>query len=378
MAQAEDIIALIEKIDNPNVAVEQARCLRVRNRNASCSRCMDACPASCITAEANKISFDAGACLGCLTCCTVCPTMAMTPKRTSDTAQYAAAASSIAVTGGPAVFACSVLLDAARGLYDEQAVVRVQCISGVDATMMVYLCTTGATEVVLAKGQCEGCALAPCLSTAEAQVKDANTILETWKATPRVNITSKLPASTRKPRQAGYDAARRSFFSDIRSESKKVATDAGSVALDKALGHEEESLISKIKVNGSGTLPLIPNPRRARLLAALDALGEPEDEMIATDLWSQVVIDVDKCRACRICATFCPSGALFKFHTKSGKIGVKQMVRDCVNCHCCLDVCLSGALTLYPEVFARDIAEGSVERYEMEQQKAPNRFTFNG
>ena len=170
---------------------------------------------------------------------------------------------------------------------------------------------------------------------------------------------------------------RRGFFSDVRVEARKAAHDAGEVAMEKALGRKEESLISKIKVGESGVLPLLDMPRRKRLLAALDSFGEPADEMIDTDLWCQVVIDSEKCRACRICATFCPSGALFKFHTKSGKIGVKQKVRDCVGCRCCTEVCLHGALELYSEVFARDIAEGTVERYEMEQPKSEPRFTFN-
>ena len=38
--------------------------------------------------------------------------------------------------------------------------------------------------------------------------------------------------STRKNEKLGYDAARRGFFSDMRSETKKVATDAGTIALD--------------------------------------------------------------------------------------------------------------------------------------------------
>ena len=378
MPQADDIIAFIEKLENPNVAIDQAKCLKVRNRNASCSRCMDACPAQCISCAQNKISFDAAACLGCLTCTTVCPTGALTGKRITDTAVFSAAQTAQGQTPGQVVFACESLLAAVEGLYNPLAVVKLKCISGVDTTMLVYLASTGVKDLLLVAGDCANCHLEHCLATAQGVVDSANTLLEAWGAPAQVRITNKLPGNTKKNEKLGYDASRRGFFTDVRVESRKVAMDASTLAFEKAFGKESEpSLISKLKVGGEGTLPLISMPRRKRLLAALDSFGEPADDLIETGLFGQVVIDLDKCRACRICATFCPSGSLFKFHTKSGKIGVKQMVRDCVSCHSCVDVCLHGALTLDPEVFARDIAESAVERYEMDAQPAESKFTFN-
>ena len=378
MAQADNIIALIEKMENPNVAIEQSYCLKVRNRNASCSRCVDACPANVISAANNKISFDAAACVGCLTCTAVCPTGALRAKRQTDMALLSAAADVLTATPGQVVFACENLTNAAHGAYDERFLVKVKCVSSVDVTALVHLASKGAENLVLACGDCADCPIGTCRTTAEGTAATANLLLETWNSPARVKLVSKLPSSTRRTEDLGYDPTRRGFFSDVRVEARKAAMDAGEVAMERALGgRKEESIISKIKVGANGVLPLLENPRRRRLLQALDSFGEPADEMIETNLWYQVVIDPDKCKACRICATFCPSGALFKFHTKSGKIGVKQKVRDCVGCHCCMEVCLHGALELYPEVFARDIAEGAVERYEMEQPKSEPRFTFN-
>lgn len=377
MAQAENIIAFIEKLENPNVNIDQAKCLKVRNRNASCARCMDACPASCISYANNKVFFDAAACVGCLSCCTVCPTGAMSPKRATDASVMAAAQAALALTPNQVVFACEKMLAAVRGLFKPGSVVPVKCHSSLDVTMLVHLASQGVAEVILATGDCAACKFDFCMNTARQTVATANTLLETWNAPARVKLTQKLPASTRKTEDLGYDETRRGFFTDMRTETKKMAVDAGSVAFEKALGVVEESIINKIKVNNTGSLPLIPNARRARLLAALDSFGTPQDLMIDTGLWAQVLIDPAKCRACRICATFCPTGALFKFHTESGKIGVKQVVRDCVNCGCCTDVCLHGALELCPEVFAQDIAEGTAERYEMEQKKTVSKFALN-
>ncbi len=378
MPQAEDIIAFLEKLENPNVAIDQAKCLKVRNRNASCQRCVDACSGECIGYENNRIFFDASQCVGCMACCTACPTSALSSKKYPDTVVFAAARGVMEETPGQVTFACEHLLAAAHDLYNPKAVVQLPCVGSVDVSMLVYLASCGVTELTLVCGDCSTCNREYALNTARKVEETANTLLETWHSEARVKITSKLPASTRKNEKLGYDASRRGFFSDMRSETKKVANEAGTIALEKAFGKEAEpSIISKLKVGGDGVLPLIPMPRRSRLLAALDSFGAPEDTMIETGMWGQVIIDLEKCKACRICATFCPSGALFKFHTKSGKIGVKQMVRDCVNCHCCEDVCLHGALTLDQEVFAVDIAEGTVERYEMTEPKTESKFTFN-
>ena len=379
MAPAEDIISLIEKLENPNVAVEQSYCLKVRNRNSHCSRCVDACPAACISIRDNKVSFEAALCMGCLSCTAVCPTGALRPKRQTDAALYSAAADVLAATPGQIVFACEALANAAKGAYDERFLVKVKCVASIDVTALVHWASKGAEALILACGDCANCPMGEkCPGTAQRAVDTANLLLATWNSPARAKVVAKLPSNTRLTEELGYDPKRRGFFSDVRVEARKAAMDAGEVAMERALGgRKEESIISKIKVGANGVLPLLDMPRRRRLLEALDALGEPADEMIGTDLFCQVVIDPEKCKACRICATFCPAGALFKFHTKSGKIGVKQKVRDCVGCRCCTEVCLHGALELYSEVFARDIAEGAVERYEMEQPSTEPRFTFN-
>ncbi len=377
MAQAENIIAIIEKLENPNVNIDQAKCLKVRNRNVSCSRCVDVCPASCISIQNNKVSFDAASCLGCLSCTAVCPTGALTGKRVNDGLLLNQAKAAMEATPGQAVFACERMMAQVQGMIKAGSAVQVKCLCSVDTTLLVQLASFGAREISLVTGDCDNCPLSSCMALTHHTAETANTLLETWNADSKVKVTAKLPSSTRKTESLGYDESRRGFFSDIRKESKNVAVDAGSAMVENAIGTVQESIISKLKVNASGVLPLIPNPRRTRLLTALDSFGTPQDEMISTDLWSQVVIDLEKCRACQVCATFCPSGALFKFHTESGKIGVKQAVRDCLGCHTCKDVCLHGALELHSEVFACDIAEGTVERYEMEQKKKGSKFTYN-
>jgi Fe-S-cluster-containing hydrogenase component 2 len=53
--------------------------------------------------------------------------------------------------------------------------------------------------------------------------------------------------------------------------------------------------------------------RRRRLIDALEKLGEPQNVMVRTRLWSDVLVDEQKCSGCQMCAVFCPSGALSKY-----------------------------------------------------------------
>ena len=105
--------------------------------------------------------------------------------------------------------------------------------------------------------------------------------------------------------------------------------------------------------------------------------GVPGETLIETDLWRQVIIDTAVCTGCRMCASFCPTGSLFKFHTKKGHMGVKQRPRDCVACGTCRDVCTAHALSLSAEVFADDIASGAVERFLLGDLQPEPSFSFH-
>lgn len=56
-----NMIDLIGKLDGAYVTVRQERCVLVRNRNADCLRCADACTSGCIHFDGECLSIDPSA-----------------------------------------------------------------------------------------------------------------------------------------------------------------------------------------------------------------------------------------------------------------------------------------------------------------------------
>ena len=66
-----NLMELFEKLESQNITVHQNRCVTVRNRNASCMRCAEACTSGCISYDDNTIIIAPEKCVGCGTCATV-------------------------------------------------------------------------------------------------------------------------------------------------------------------------------------------------------------------------------------------------------------------------------------------------------------------
>ena len=123
-----------------------------------------------------------------------------------------------------------------------------------------------------------------------------------------------------------------------------------------------------------GTLPHFVPDRRERLLDALADLGEgPTDSqaMARTRLWGHVVIDTGKCTSCRMCATFCPTGAIVKFDTPDGTFGIDHYAADCVKCLCCQTICRSQAIVVEDTVPANVLVNAVPERHIMRPVRVP-------
>lgn len=385
MASINGILDLMGKLQSPGITVHQERCVLVRNRNADCLRCAEACTSGCISYDGEALTVSPERCIACGTCATVCPTCALEARHPTDAELMAACRSAAEAGEGAVVIGCGELLDRARGRYDERKVVRVECLGRVDESLLVGCAADGVETVALAHGDCAACEHATGRACAEAVCATVRTLLEAWDAPLAVKLTAKLPAATRREggtvaeQEARRGAERRDLLQRGSREAARVgavvaesvAEDAlgavglGSGAAGGTEGKAGETSPRYTKVMADGTLPHFIPDRRERLLDALAELGEPADVMVDTRLWGHVVIDPAACTSCQMCATFCPTGALRKFQDPDGTFGVEHGPADCAKCRLCASICPAGAIEISEEVFARDLLRGMTDRYAM-------------
>lgn len=336
-----------------NIAVHQERCAMVRNRNAQCLRCAQACTSGCIRYEDNELYISPEKCIGCGTCATVCPTCALEARNPNDVELLAACEAALAANGGAqAVVACEQALLNSHGAYDPAKVVRVTCLGRVEESLLAGLAAAGADEVVLVHGACGQCAHHTGRQAAEAVVQTVNSLFGVWGSAAHVVLADGLPSQVSAP--AGTAPA----IEASQPRGTGVVQQAEQAARESA----EEDFI---KVMRDGTLPHYVPDRRDALLDALAALGQPGSDALETRLWGHVNIDRDKCLSCRMCAVFCPTGAITKFDDEDGTVGIEHTAADCVRCNTCEVICPGQAIHVEPFVNVAALLDGQVERLTM-------------
>ncbi|MEG0323516.1 MAG: 4Fe-4S binding protein, partial [Raoultibacter sp.] len=113
MPNINDIVEVAEALESKAVFAAEDRCVVVRNRNAKCRKCVEACPTGAVEVGGNKLTYHARACVACGACTVVCPTEALIPLRPMDDELATSVARATVEAGGVAVFACARI--ASRG-----------------------------------------------------------------------------------------------------------------------------------------------------------------------------------------------------------------------------------------------------------------------
>ena len=405
----------LQALQSDHVHVCQERCLLVRNRNAECLRCAQACTSGCISynEQTKMLDIDQARCVGCGTCATACPTCALEARDPNDTELLACLQGALNASASKRV---AIVCEKA-GIAQNECTVRLTCLGRIDESALLQLAAWGAREVTLTCGACNACEHKPGRTVVEEVCESANTLLGLWDGTMYVELKEVGPAAeptglpaqeTRADRTATHGkiaqvdqqiqtacADRTATQSAIEQVNQLIqSADAGKVAEhdtatrdggrpnlsaeasdDKAAATDQvDRPLKRLKVMADGTLPHFVPDRRERLLDALADLGEgPMDSqaMARTRLWGHVVIDTDKCTSCRMCATFCPTGAIVKFDAPDGTFGIDHYAADCVKCLCCQTICRSQAIVVEDTVPANVLVNAVPERHVMHPVRVP-------
>ncbi len=156
------------------------RCVAVRNRNASCRKCVQACIASAIEVAQNKITVDPGVCVGCGACVAVCPTSALVSLDPMDEDLVTSLLSAVREAKSMAVVSCARM--ASRRLGDPDKFATVPCLGRVDERMIVALAGMGVDDIVLVDGDCSTCKYGAVSPAVDETVENAVRLFEMIEA----------------------------------------------------------------------------------------------------------------------------------------------------------------------------------------------------
>lgn len=357
MPNLKDIVDVAQALESKAVRVVADRCVVVRNRHASCRRCVKACPADAITVRNNELTLDNHACVSCGACTVACPVEALVPLDPSDAELATGAARSADALDGCAVIACARI--ASKDLGDPTKYTIVPCMARVDEGMLVELAAAGVSRIMLVDGTCRTCKYRDTEPGVDEAVEQARALIAAMGGATEVVRASEFPAEALlEDRASLYGQERRGFFSRSSRRAREASVKTAEVMVFKEFEQRMPSLKERLGVTAAGAMPWLVAQRRERLMDSLDQLGAPTVETIDSRQFGTVSIDEEKCSACGMCAVFCPTGALKKSDERP-EDGVGSYLEfqafDCANCRMCADVCMKKCLTVSTEVPADEL-----------------------
>jgi ferredoxin len=307
----------------------------------------------------------------------MCPTAAIEAINPSDNELLKSSVEVLQNTQEAPVFICCQVHDQQKNTYDKSKVIEVACLGRLEETELIALMAFGAPSIDLVRADCSQCENKTGAKTIAKIQASLTTLLSAWDQPNTITVKDTLPDSVllaggdHQQGESAVGLSRRDFFKQIKTGAQNAAVDVASATV---LAQPERPDIETqvIKVLRDGNLPHFIPSRRERMLSHLEKFGEPVLDTIETRLWGHVTIESDLCQSCRMCATFCPTGALSSFEDTDGTCGVEHYPADCVQCRLCQDTCSMDALTLSSTVPLRDLVEGKIIRYLMKKHAVVN------
>ncbi len=371
MAFVEGLLAMLHAIESDAIVIHEERCISVRNRNASCLRCVETCASGALAHLEGQLRVDPELCIGCGTCATACPTCAIELGNPSDDDLTSLIKRSIVATGGHPVIACEpalVLAGSRRDAavekewgtyskrvsdgfaYDEAMVVSLPCLGRVDESALVGMAAYKASDVTLVCGDCGMCRYAAGGDMIRQVVDSACGMLGAFGSDLAVGLTSVLPDRVRgaghgtTPESKGM--SRRDFLQVAKDGSARVVEAATKSERLVPWGDADVPAHAvPCKVDKSGSLSHFVPDRRLRLYNYLKHIGDPVASQVETRVIGAISIDGEKCNSCRMCAVFCPTGAIVKLDDDA-MFGIVHRPSACVQCRLCESICPEQAIAV--------------------------------
>lgn len=326
---------------SPIVVIADA-CLNTRHRSAGCRRCVDVCPTDAVVVVDDRgLHLDPGACVGCGACTARCPTQALMAPRSDRSLQLALAD---VPAGAPVRLACP------RGGVAPVSMPTIRhdrCLAALGGEALLGLAGDQARHLWLDDAPCGTCDLGELHAEIERAARDADEVRAAFGLSSIVHRTQLEPATEwLAPGAAG----------PVVSAVGGSVSRRGLLRRLFAVGPERRA-----GVDGGAPARRQLLLRRLRSWAAVSAaVPLPAAEVPG---FGAVSVDADRCSACGLCSTFCPTGAL-GFHTATDGAGAGSFTltldaSQCVDCGLCAVACPEHAVTVASRLDPAAVLSGS-------------------
>ncbi len=362
MPSVADVLSYADYLKVSPLVIDEDKCVAVRNRNATCRKCSDACLAAAITIHQNEVTVDPDACVQCGACTTVCPTFALALREPTSTQLLASTLKTADRPRGMAIMACARA--AARHEADPERFAEVPCLGAVGETELLALAAAGLDDILLVDGGCATCKYGATDGFIAASVDQAADMLEAVGAQAIITRTSQFPPEVLAPRRVNVRGEdRRGLLAQTGRYVRSVAGNVAKKTVEEKLGGAQaqpRTLKDRLSAGRSGRMPTFQPEGNFRLLESMEKVAEQPDGLTASDAvletrrFGSLTIDAGQCSGCGLCVLFCPTAALshaeFDRPEREDRKYLEFSAELCTQCGLCRDVCLRKCLEVSAKV----------------------------
>lgn len=367
MPSVADVMSYADYLRVSPVIINEDHCVAVRNRNATCRQCAEACLADAITVDRNEATVDATACVNCGVCASLCPTFAISLEDPTRAETLASALKASDRASGMCVVACGRA--AAWHEADVERFAEVPCLGHVSDGLLVDIASAGLDDIVLVDGGCATCKFGAASPYIDGSVDTAADLLEAAGAEVVITRASEFPAEVKvsKGQSAIRGEDRRGLLFKTGGYVKRVAGNVAQKTLEDKLGGAQKprTLKDRLSAGKSGRMPTFEPQGNFRLIEGMERAGADaealavSDEPLSTRRFGHITIDAEACSGCGLCVLFCPTAALshaeFDVPKREDRKYLEFSAELCTQCGMCRDVCIRRCLDLDGHVRVKDV-----------------------